>query len=306
MPLIIPNNLPAKTVLNEENIFTMEEGRAMTQDIRPIEIVIVNLMPTKVATETQLARVLANTPLQVNLTLVCMDSHESKNVSQNHLAEFYTTWEGIKDKKFDGLILTGAPVEKMEFKDVDYWDELVNILEWAKENVYSIMHICWGAQAGLYYNYGIKKHPADGKVFGVFEQKVERIHNPLMRGFDEYFYAPHSRHTFVETDDIENHPELRVLAKSDEAGVHICATEDGREIYVLGHQEYDKETLELEYKRDLDKGMKIEPPKNYYKDNDPSKDILFRWRGHASLLFSNWLNYYVYQETPYDIGTDLN
>ncbi len=305
MPLIIPNNLPAKTVLNEENIFTMEEGRAMTQDIRPIEIVVVNLMPTKVATETQLARVLANTPLQVNLTLVCMDSHESKNVSQNHLAEFYTTWEGIKDKKFDGMILTGAPVEKMEFEEVDYWDELVKILEWAKENVYSVMHICWGAQAGLYYNHGIKKHQSDSKVFGVFEQKVERIHNPLMRGFDEYFYAPHSRHTFVETKDIENHEDLKVLAKSEDAGVHICATENGREIYVLGHQEYDKETLDLEYRRDINKGMEIDPPKNYYKDNDPEKEIIFRWRGHASLLFSNWLNYYVYQETPYDISAEF-
>ena len=302
MPVIIPNNLPARTTLNDENIFTMEEGRASTQDIRPLQIVVVNLMPTKVATETQLARVLSNTPLQIELTLVCMDSHESKNVSQTHLAEFYKTWEEIKDKKFDGMILTGAPVELLDFEEVDYWEELKLILAWAKENVYSTMHICWGAQAALYYKYGIKKHQTAQKVFGVFEQKVMAPHNPLMRGFDEYFYAPHSRHTYVETEDIQKHKALRIMAQSEEAGVHIASTENGREIYVLGHQEYDKETLELEYKRDLERGLDIDPPKNYYKNNDPQSDILYRWRGHASLLFSNWLNYYVYQNTLYDIS----
>ncbi len=304
MPLIIPNNLPAKAVLNEENIFTMEEGRAMSQDIRPLDIVIVNLMPTKVATETQLARVLANTPLQVDLTLIHMDSHESKNVSQSHLAKFYKTWEEIKDKKFDGMILTGAPVEQIEFEAVDYWSELEKIIKWSETHVFSTLHICWGAQAGLYSRYRIKKHLTGDKVFGVFEQKVTRPKNPLMRGFDEYFYAPHSRHTYVETKDIENTKELRILAESEEAGVHIAATDNGKEIYVLGHQEYDKETLELEYKRDLDRGLEIEPPKNYYKNNDPKSEIMFRWRSHASLLFTNWLNYYVYQETPFDKGSN--
>lgn len=301
MPLIIPNELPAAEALQKENIFTMNRGRATTQDIRPLKIVIVNLMPTKIATETQLARVLANSPLQVELTLVTMDSHESTHISQEHMISFYKTLEEIKDEYFDGMILTGAPVELMPFEEVDYWDELCEIFEFAKTHVYSSMFICWGAQASLYYHYGINKKAVDGKVFGVFEHKVTRPHNPLVRGFDEIFYAPHSRHTEVLKEDIEKHPELRILAESEEVGPHIVSIENGRQIFILGHQEYDKETLANEYFRDINKGLDIAVPKNYFKNDDPNEDILFRWRGHASMLFSNWLNYYVYQETPYDL-----
>ncbi|MCR5482056.1 MAG: homoserine O-succinyltransferase [Clostridia bacterium] len=301
MPLIIPNQLPAAEALLNENIFTMNRERAVTQDIRPLEILVVNLMPTKIATETQLARVLANTPLQVKLTLVCMDSHESKNTSQEHLKTFYSTYEEIKNKKFDGMILTGAPIETLDFEEVDYWKEICDIFEYSKTNVHSSMHICWGAQAALYYHYGIRKYLTDGKVFGVFEQKVVRTHNPLMRGFDEYFYAPHSRHTMIRKEEVLQHPELRILAESDEVGPHIMATDNGRQIFILGHQEYDKDTLANEYFRDVNKGLNIEVPKNYFRNDDPQSDIMFRWRGHASLLFSNWLNYYVYQATPYDV-----
>ena len=302
MPLIIPNELPATEALQKENIFVMHTARAYSQDIRPLKIVVVNLMPTKIATETQLSRVLANSPLQVELTLVAMDSHESRNVSQEHLSYFYKSLEEIKDDYFDGMILTGAPVEQIPFEDVDYWKELCEIFEFAKTHVYSSMFICWGAQAALYYHYGINKHMTDGKVFGVFEHNVVRAHNPLVRGFDEVFYAPHSRHTEIYKADIEDHPELRILAESEEAGPHIISTENGRQIFILGHQEYDKDTLAGEYFRDINKGLDIEVPKNYFRDDDPSKDILFRWRGHASLLFSNWLNYYVYQDTPYDLS----
>lgn len=302
MPLIIPNELPATEALQKENIFVMHTARAFSQDIRPLKIVVVNLMPTKIATETQLSRVLANSPLQVELTLVAMDSHESTHVSQEHLSYFYKSLEEIKDEYFDGMILTGAPVEQIPFEDVDYWKELCEIFEFAKSHVYSSMFICWGAQAALYYHYGINKHMTDGKVFGVFEHNVVRAHNPLVRGFDEVFYAPHSRHTEIYKEDIESHPELRILAESDEAGPHIISTENGRQIFILGHQEYDKDTLANEYFRDINKGLEIEVPKNYFRDDDPSKEILFRWRGHASLLFSNWLNYYVYQDTPYDLS----
>lgn len=302
MPLIIPNELPAAEALQSENIFTMDRGRAVTQDIRPLNIVIVNLMPTKIATETQLARVLSNSPLQVEMTLVTMDSHESTHISQEHMDSFYKTIDEIKDDYFDGMILTGAPVEQMPYEQVDYWKELCEIFEFAKTHVYSSMFICWGAQASLYYHYGIDKHLLDKKVFGVFEHKVVRPHNPLMRGFDEVFYAPHSRHTEVLREDIEKHPELRILADSPEVGPHIISTENGRQIFVLGHQEYDKGTLAGEYFRDVDKGLKIDVPKNYFRNDDPEEDILFRWRSHASLLFSNWLNYYVYQDTPYDLG----
>lgn len=302
MPLIIPNELPAAEALQSENIFTMDRGRAVTQDIRPLKIVIVNLMPTKIATETQLARVLSNSPLQVEMTLVTMDSHESTHISQEHMDSFYKTIDEIKDDYFDGMILTGAPVEQMPYEQVDYWKELCEIFEFAKTHVYSSMFICWGAQASLYYHYGIDKHLLDKKVFGVFEHKVVRPHNPLMRGFDEVFYAPHSRHTEVLREDIEKHPELRILADSPEVGPHIISTENGRQIFVLGHQEYDKGTLVGEYFRDVDKGLKIDVPKNYFRNDDPEEDILFRWRSHASLLFSNWLNYYVYQDTPYDLG----
>ena len=302
MPLIIPNELPAAEALQSENIFTMDRGRAVTQDIRPLKIVIVNLMPTKIATETQLARVLSNSPLQVEMTLVTMDSHESTHISQEHMDSFYKTIDEIKDDYFDGMILTGAPVEQMPYEQVDYWKELCEIFEFAKTHVYSSMFICWGAQASLYYHYGIDKHLLDKKVFGVFEHKVVRPHNPLMRGFDEVFYAPHSRHTEVLREDIEKHPELRILADSPEVGPHIISTENGRQIFVLGHQEYDKGTLAGEYFRDADKGLKIDVPENYFRNDDPEEDILFRWRSHASLLFSNWLNYYVYQDTPYDLG----
>jgi len=301
MPLIIPNHLPAADSLKQENIFTIERARAVSQDIRPLKILIVNLMPTKIATETQLARVLANSPLQVELTLLRMDTHESRNTSQEHLDTFYKTLSEIKNERFDGMILTGAPVETIPFEEVDYWGELSDILDYSKKNVYSNMHICWGAQAGLYYHYGINKYMTDKKVFGVFEHKVLRPHNPLMRGFDEIFYAPHSRNTYVRKEDVLEHPEIRILAESDEAGLHIMATDNGRQIFILGHQEYDKETLSNEYIRDVKKGIPIDVPKSYYVDDDPNKEILFRWRSHASLLFSNWLNYYVYQETPFDL-----
>ena len=302
MPIIIPNHLPAAGTLKDENIFIMHEKRAETQDIRPLKIVIVNLMPTKIQTETQLARVLANSPLQVELTLLRMDAHDSKNTSEEHLSTFYKTFDEIVNKRYDGMILTGAPVENLEFEEVDYWHELTELFEYAKTNVYSSMFICWGGQAALNYYYDIKKYPVSKKVFGVFEHKVTRPLNPLMRGFDEYFYAPHSRHTTIRKEDVEKVPELRILAESEDAGLHMLATDNGRQIFILGHQEYDKDTLYNEYMRDVNKGLKIEVPKNYFLDNDPEKDILFRWRSHASLLFSNWLNYYVYQETPYDLS----
>ena len=258
-------------------------------------------MPTKIATETQLARVLANSPLQVEMTLVTMGTHESTHIDQSHLDSFYKTIDEIKDMYFDGMILTGAPVEQMPYEKVDYWNELCEIFEFAKTHVYSSMFICWGAQAGLYYHYGIDKHLLPEKVFGVYEHKVIRPHNPLVRGFDEIFYAPHSRHTEILREDVENRPELRILADSKEVGPHIISTENGRQIFVLGHQEYDKGTLAGEYFRDVERGLKIDVPKNYFKNDDPKDDIIFRWRSHANLLFSNWLNYYVYQDTPYDL-----
>lgn len=303
MPLIIPNELPAAETLQSENIFTMEVGRSSTQDIRPLKIVIVNLMPTKIATETQLARVLSNSPLQVEMTLVTMGSHESTHISQEHMDSFYKTIDEIKDEYFDGMILTGAPVEKLPYEEVDYWKELCEIFEFAKKKVYSSMFICWGAQAALYYHYGIDKHIIDKKIFGVFEHRVLRPHNPLVRGFDEVFYAPHSRYTEVRREDIEKEKALRILADSDKVGPHIISTENGRQIFVMGHQEYDKGTLAGEYRRDLGKGLDTPVPENYFKNDDPQDEILFRWRSHASLLFSNWLNYYVYQNTPYDIST---
>lgn len=305
MPLIIPNALPATEALQNENIFTMDRARAVSQDIRPLKIVIVNLMPTKIATETQLARVLANSPLQVELTLIQMDSHESRNIPQAHLDAFYKTLDEIKDTYFDGMILTGAPVEQLPFEQVDYWKELCDIFEFAKTHVYSNMFICWGAQAALYYHYGIDKRLLDQKVFGVFPHKVTRAHNPLVRGFDELFYAPHSRHTEVRKEDILLHKELRILAESKEVGPHIISTENGRQIFILGHQEYDKDTLAGEYFRDIGRGLNTKVPANYFEEDDPEKDILFRWRGHASLLFSNWLNYYVYQSTPFDLAGNI-
>ena len=303
MPIIIPNELPAFDTLQGENIFAMSKARAVAQDIRPLKILVVNLMPTKISTETQLARVLANSPLQVELTLLCMDTHESKNTDKSHLDAFYRTFDEVKNERFDGMILTGAPIETLPFEEVDYWKELCEIMEFSKTNVYSNMHICWGAQAALYYHYGINKHLVDKKVFGVFEHKVVRPYNPLVRGFDEVFYAPHSRHTSIKKNDILAEPALRILAESEQAGVHIIATDNGRQIFILGHQEYDKETLAAEYFRDVNKGVDINIPCNYFKDDDPEKEILFRWRGHASLLFCNWLNYYVYQETPFDLDS---
>ncbi|WP_312648045.1 homoserine O-acetyltransferase MetA [Aminipila sp.] len=303
MPLIIPNELPASDALQKENIFIMHKGRAISQDIRPLKILIVNLMPTKIATETQLARVLANSPIQVELTLVCMDSHESKHTSQEHMTSFYKTLDEIKDQRFDGMIITGAPVETLPYEEVDYWKELCEIFEFSKTNVYSSMHICWGAQAALYYHFGIPKYLTDGKVFGVFEHKVTRPYTPLVRGFDEVFYAPHSRHTMIKKEDVLAHPQIRILAESEEAGVHILATDNGRQIFILGHQEYDKDTLANEYFRDVNKGLDINVPFNYFRNDNPEEEVLFRWRGHASLLFTNWLNYYVYQETPYDLSS---
>lgn len=301
MPLIIPNNLPAGDLLQKENIFVMHDVAAIKQDIRSLRILIVNLMPDKAETETQLARVLANSPLQVELTLVRMGTHESKNVLEEYLDTFYKTFDEIKNERFDGMILTGAPVETLKFEEVDYWDELCQILEYSKTNVYSSMYICWGAQVGLYYDFGIDKYPMDEKMFGVFEHKVTRAHSPLMRGFDDVFWAPHSRYTKIRKSDIELHPEIRILAESEEAGPHILATDNGRQIFIIGHQEYDRETLGLEYYRDIRQGGPTLVPKNYFKDDQPGKKVIARWRGHASMLFNNWLNYYVYQGTPYDL-----
>ena len=301
MPLIVPDKLPASQALKDENIFVMNRARAQSQNIRPLKIIVLNLMPTKIDTETQLARVLANSPLQVEMNLLTMDSHMPTHISQEHMEAFYKTLDEVKKEYFDGLIITGSPVEHLPFKEVDYWDELCDIFEFARTHVYSTMFLCWGAQAALNYYYGIKKYPLDKKIFGVFRHNVERQMNPLMRGFDERFYAPHSRHTEIRREDIEAVPELRILAYSEEAGAHIISTENGRQIFVLGHQEYDKDTLEQEYLRDKEKGLDIEVPKNYYVNDDPNEEIIFRWRSHGNLLFSNWLNYYLYQATPYNL-----
>ena len=303
MPIKIPNNLPAAEVLQQENIFVMHENRATSQHIRPLEIVLLNLMPTKIATETQLSRLLGNTPLQVHLELMHTSSHVSKNVSQEHLLTFYKTFDELKDRKFDGMIITGAPVESMEFEQVDYWPELCQIMEWSKTHVHSTLHICWGAQAGLYYHYGINKYPLDEKLFGVFEHKADYKRSILLRGFDDVFWAPHSRHTTIRREDVEAVPGLRVLSSSDEAGVYIVANKEGRNIFITGHSEYDPETLKTEYLRDKNLGLPIRVPENYFPNDDDSKDPIVRWRGHAHLLFSNWLNYFVYQTTPYDIMT---
>ena len=302
MPLIIPRELPAYNALEEENVFVMHRARAMTQDIRPLRILLVNLMPTKIATETQFARVLANTPLQVELSLLRMDSHESRHVSAAHLEAFYKTLDEIENERYDGMIITGAPVEMMEYEEVDYWPELCRLMDYSVTNVYSTLHICWGAQAGLYHHFGIQKHLRDKKVFGVFAHRVTRPGSPLVRGFDEEFFAPHSRHTEVRRADVAACSALRILAESDEAGLHIVSTDSGRQILVLGHMEYDKYTLRDEYGRDVAKGLPIDPPKGYFRDDDPQKDVVFRWRSHANLFYSNWLNYYVYQDTPYDLA----
>ncbi|MDB5085450.1 MAG: homoserine O-succinyltransferase [Bacilli bacterium] len=299
MPIKIPDHLPAREILEKENIFIMSEDRAFHQDIRPLRIIILNLMPIKETTETQLLRQLGNTPLQVDVTLLRMKSHESKNTSQEHLANFYHTFDEIKHENFDGMIVTGAPIEHLEFEEVGYWGEFTQIMDWKRVHVTSTLHICWAAQSGLYYEFGIQKHPLSTKLFGVFPHSI-RTNSKLVNGFDEEFYAPHSRHTEIRRAEIEQVPALQIIAESEEAGVYIVATKDGRGIYVTGHSEYDLFTLRDEYERDLQKGMQIELPKYYFPNNDPGKKPLHNWRSHAFLLFSNWLNYYVYQETPFN------
>ena len=303
MPIRIPNDLPAAQVMQQENIFVMKHQRATTQHIRPLEIVVLNLMPTKIVTETQLTRLLGNTPLQVNLELMHTSTHRSKNVSEEHLLTFYKTFDELKDRKFDGMVITGAPVELMDFEDVDYWDELCRIMEWSKTHVHSTLHICWGAQAGMYYHYGIPKYPLDQKLFGVYPHRADYKRSILLRGFDDTFYVPHSRHTTVRREDIEAVPGLKILASSKEAGVYAVMNKNGHHIFITGHSEYDARTLETEYLRDKNLGKSISVPENYYPDDDDTKEPIVRWRGHANLLFSNWLNYFVYQTTPYDIET---
>jgi len=302
MPIRIPNLLPASEILEKENIFTMNETRAVHQDIRPLQIVVLNLMPTKVVTETQLCRLLSNTPLQIYITLLKMSTHNSKNTSAEYLDFFYKSFDEIRGSKFDGMIITGAPVENLEFEEVDYWEELCEIMAWSKKNVHSTMYICWGAQAGLYFNYGIKKYPTDRKVFGVFEHKVLNPSHELVRGFDETFLAPHSRHSFVTKEDVLACPKVELLSYSDKAGVFLVASKSRRNVFVTGHVEYDYNTLALEYFRDKNKGLDIAIPENYFPDDDPGKRPLNRWRSHAHLLFSNWMNYFVYQQTPFDIS----
>jgi homoserine O-succinyltransferase len=301
MPIKIPSGLPAAEVLQSENIFVMDELRATTQDIRPLRIAILNLMPTKITTENQIIRLLSNSPLQIELTLLRVASHVSANVSPKHMETFYRTFEEVRGEKFDGLIITGAPVENLEFHDVDYWDELCDIMRWSKTNVYSTLHICWAAQAALNFHYGIPKYPLPAKMFGVFEHRNLEPNHPLLRGFDETFKAPHSRHTEVRREDIDACPKLEILAESDEAGVYIIASRKRRLFYVTGHSEYDNTTLAAEYFRDVNRGLDIEIPKHYFPGDDPKNIPPNVWRGHAHLLFSNWLNYFVYQGTPYDI-----
>ncbi len=301
MPIKIPNDLPAVKTLAEENIFVMTEKRAITQDIRPLKILLLNLMPKKIETETQLSRLLGNSPLQVSLTLIHTKSHRSKNTSAEHLFTFYKTYEDIKAETFDGMIITGAPVENMPFEQVEYWEELCEIMEWSKTHVHSTFHICWGAQAGLYYHFGINKYPLEKKLFGIFEHEVEYKRSILFRGFDDVFMVPQSRHTTLKDSEIRAEKRLKILASSKEAGPYVISTNGGRQIFVTGHSEYDANTLKNEYLRDLSEGKPIEIPKNYFPDDDPSREPLVTWRSHANLLYSNWLNYFVYQTTPYDI-----
>ncbi|RPH67653.1 MAG: homoserine O-succinyltransferase [Burkholderiales bacterium] len=302
MPVKIPSTLPARTTLESENVFVMGEERAAHQDIRPMRVAILNLMPTKVATETQLLRLLGNSALQVDVTLLHTASHASKNTDADHLLKHYTTFDRVRDEKFDGLIITGAPVEQMEFEEVDYWPEIAAVIDWAETAVSSTFNICWGAQAALYHRYGIPKYPLPRKMFGVFEHRTLAPTDRLLRGFDDTFFAPHSRHTEVRREDIDRVSEVEILAESDESGVYIVGSRDGRHFFVTGHSEYDPLTLKAEYERDVAKGLSIDVPRNYYPGDDPSKPPLVRWRGHASLLFANWLNYYVYQVTPFHPG----
>lgn len=299
MPINIPEDLPARSILESENIFVMSEGRANRQDIRPLEIAIVNLMPTKIATETQLLRLLGNTPLQVNITFLRAEGHESKNTAPQHLDRFYTTFTQVQHQTFDGMIITGAPVEQLDFEAVDYWTELVDIMDYAQTHVHSTLYICWGAQAGLYHHYGIGKHLLPKKISGIFEHRITMPTNQLFRGFDDTFQAPHSRHTEVRREAVAQEPALTILAESEEAGVLIAGTENGRSLFITGHLEYDRDTLDSEYRRDVGKGLSIEPPAHYYPENDPSRTPLVSWRAHAHLFYSNWLNYCVYQETPF-------
>ena len=301
MPIKIPNDLPAVKTLNDENIFVMTETRAITQDIRPLKILLLNLMPKKIETETQLSRLLGNSPLQVDLELIHTKSHKSKNTSAEHLLAFYKTFDDVKDQTFDGMIITGAPVELMPFEEVEYWDELCTIMEWTKTHVHSTFHICWGAQAGLYYHFGIDKKPLDKKMFGIFPHKADYKKSILFRGFDDVFMVPHSRHTTVDIEDIKKCDGLKILASSEEAGVYAMATAEGKQIFITGHSEYDANTLANEYFRDLNEGKPIEVPKNYFPDDNPENEPVVTWRSHANLLYSNWLNYFVYQTTPYDI-----
>ncbi len=303
MPIKIPNDLPAVKTLEGENIFVMTEKRAITQDIRPLKILLLNLMPKKIETETQLSRLLGNSPLQVDLELIHTKSHQSKNTSAEHLFTFYKTFDDVKHLTFDGMIITGAPVEHLEFSEVEYWEELCEIMEWSKTHVHSTLHICWGAQAGLYYHYGIDKKPLSKKMFGIFPHKTDYKQSILFRGFDDVFMVPHSRHTTVLSEDIKAVKGLKILASSEIAGVFAISNKGGRQIFITGHPEYDADTLKNEYLRDLNEGKPIEMPVNYFPNNDASKPPLVSWRSHANLLYSNWLNYFVYQTTPYDITT---
>ena len=301
MPIKIPNELPAVRTLEAENIFVMTETRALMQDIRPLRILLLNLMPTKIDTETQLSRLLGNTPLQVELTLMHMQSHRSKNTSQEHLLAFYTTFDKVRENKYDGMIITGAPVEQMEFEEVEYWNELCEIMEWSLTHVHSTFHICWGAQAGLYYHFGVRKRPLEKKLFGVFPHVADYKKSILFRGFDDVFMVPHSRHTTVDREDLERVEGLKILASSDEAGVFAMSTKNGRQIFITGHPEYDAGTLNKEYVRDVNAGKPIEIPKNYFPGDDPTREPVSTWRSSANLLYCNWLNYFVYQTTPYDL-----
>ena len=300
MPINIPHGLPAKDILTAENIFIMDEIRAKSQDIRPIKLVILNLMPKKIETETQLLRLLGNTPLQLDIELIQTATHISKNTPQSHLLNFYKTFDDIKDQKFDGMIITGAPVEQMDFEEVDYWPELCKIFEWSKSNVFSTLHICWGAQAALYYYHKIPKYPLDAKMFGIFSHELTDPSHMLLYGFDDVFYAPHSRHTEVKAEDILACPELKLLSTSPQAGVYIAADSSDKNFFITGHSEYDRETLANEYFRDINKGLDIAMPANYFPNNDSSANPLIRWRAHSNILFFNWLNYFVYQRTPYN------
>ena len=303
MPIKVSNDLPAKKILEDENIFVMDEKRAFTQDIRPLEVAILNLMPIKEDTELQLLRSLSNTPLQVNVTFLTTKSYVGKNTPLSHLDQFYLTYDDVKNKKFDGLIITGAPVEQLAFEEVAYWNELCEIFEWSKSHVTSTFHICWGAQAGIFYHYGIRKEELSEKLFGIYEHRVMNRKEPLVRGFDDVFFAPHSRYTAIRPEDIKKAEDLMILAESDEAGVFLCMSKDGRRIFVFGHPEYDRLTLANEYNRDVDKGLDIQIPKNYFPKDDAGVRPLLRWRAHANALYTNWINYYVYQLTPYDVDS---